>query len=249
MKKRFWILMIAIAVLAVINLTGCGGASPGGSNSGTTLRGTVETFTASNNVRRDSFFATVKNFILRSAGAQVSGVTVSIDDGPSDTTNASGEFTLNNIPTGGIEVNFTEGAKSAMYLLNEVGSNETYVLNDINISGSDVNTAHTGTWDGTLTSTRHGELTMQLTLAASNNTFSGEVYDGSDPDFLWAMEEVNENGTSLSGTFEDTGATSCTGDTGTLEGDFDGATLTGTFTYPAGNCPADSGTFTLTKSE
>ncbi len=242
------IISLALSVFLLVSLTACGGGSHGGSTeSSATLTGTVDSFTASVVPAKKSLYMVMKELVLSNAYAAVSGVTVSTDSGEV-TTGSDGSFSLS-IALDDYVVTFSQGSASAEYLLADIVADETITLDDVVINGSDVSTAHTGEWEGyhTVTDSELGTMTIDITLSAGGNTFSGTIYQGET--YLWALTGT-ENGSGISGTITVTD-TECTNDTGTITGTFSGTgddtTLTGSFTKSAGTCSASTGTFTATK--
>ena len=255
-----WIYVFAICVLmfgfSVCQL-GCGsssgdddggdGGGGGGTATGATLTGTVDEIGAA--------------MVIGGNTRAASGVTVSIGD-ESTTTGADGSFTLNDIPTSdeAQDVTFTDGTTTAVYSLTGVGENETFTLNGIDVDGSTVSTAHTGTWSGIMTmdvfTDTPVDVTFTLTIDAGGNSISGGMSiddeglhevgtfsgteNGTTLDARWALTEPDAEGCLLAGP---------------LTGTFDGNTLEGNEPiddpgdcelFPGDDDP-DSHPFTLTK--
>ncbi len=223
MSFRTFVTISICTGLSLLSACG-GGGSGGGDATGATLTGTMTSFQASVN-------------------AAASSVIVSIGS-LSTQTSADGTFTLNNIPAGDQTVVFSEGGSSASYALNGVAQDETFTLDDVQVSGSTITTRHTGTWTGTISSSDSGfTLPMTATIAPNTNAFTAEATNGTD---VWNVIGT-ENGTVVSGTVEVT-AGPCTGDGATFQGTFSGDAIAGTYTAPGGTCSASTGEFQLTKS-
>jgi len=267
MKRTKWLytLLICAVIFASSScLFGCGSSSSnGGENgdeTGSTLTGDVTSFTASLATEKKSFFAQIKDFFSSIAYAAASGVTVTVGN-VSAITDASGNFTLENIATGDQTVTFTEGSSSATYSLDGVAAGETFTLHEINVDGTTVSTAHTGTWTGTMTmdifTGTPVEVDFTLTITAGGNSISGGMvidegglgeigtFSGTETgtilDARWTLTSPDSEGCLLSGP---------------LTGTFDGNTLTGNEPIDdAGDCSLqpgdddpDSHPFTLTKT-
>jgi len=254
------IVCVGVLLMYVLLVSACGsGSSNGGGGTGATLTGTVNNFTATLAVEKKSLFAQIKDFFLSKASAQTAGITVSVGS-LSTTTDSSGHFTLSDIPEGSSTITFTQGGNSATYTLAGVAAGETFTLNDIDIVGSAVSTAHTGTWTGIMTmnifTDTPVDVAFTLTIAAGGNSISGNMFidegglgevgtfsgteTGTILDARWANTVPDSEGCILSGP---------------LTGTFDGNTLTGNEPIDdAGSCPLqpgdddpDSHPFTLTK--
>ena len=244
MMKIIRVASFILVLMLTVSFMACGGSSHGGSgDTGATLAGTVDSFTASLTPKKKNIFMVMKELVLSEAVAAASGVTVATDSG-STTTASDGSFTLS-IALDDYVVTFSQGSSSAEYLLAGIEANETITLNDVVINGADVSTAHTGDWEGyhTVTDSELGTMTIDITLSAGGNTFSGTIYQGET--YEWGLTGT-ENGSSITGTIT-VADTECSGDTGTITGTFDGTTLTGSYTKSAGTCAASTGTFTATK--
>ena len=256
MKKHCLLLICLIMFASGPYLSGCGSSSSGGggggTDSGSTLTGTVDSFTASLSPRKDSFYTRLRNILLRDAYAATSGVTVTVGS-KSDTTDSTGAFEISNISTGNQTVTFEHDGDTASYSLQSVTAGETYTLNDTTISGTTVSTANTGTWTGTIEmADGDDEVTYTLTLmiAAGGNSLSGTMTVpelGEKGSFTGT-----EDGSTITAEYEITG-TNCTL-TGPITGTFDGDTLEGNAPVTTDSCglePDDDDpeghAFTLTK--
>ena len=247
----------ALAVLLGVFLTACGGGGSGGGvggseTTGSTLTGHVATYTATLDITKKTLFAQIRDFIFSPAHAQVTGVEVLVGD-QSTTTDADGNFTLNDIPTGDQTVTFTQGSSSATYSLEDVVAGGTYTLNDIEVDGDGVSTEHTGVWSGPI-DLGDGEYTMTMTIAANGNALTGElVVEGVDEAGHF---DGTENGSSLvNTTYSVTSLDGCVLG-GPITGTFSGDTLEGNAPITSDTCGLgpgdenpDSHHFTLTKTE
>jgi len=219
------ITLSGVFLVAALSVSACGssGSSNGGIDSGATLQGDVNTFTASLNVEKKSFFVQIKDFLLSSTFAAVSDVTVAVGD-QTTTTDAAGDFTLSNIDTGNQTVTFTQGANSATYSLDGVDVGDTFTLNDVNIDGTEVSTELTGTWTGTIDL---GDQLYGLTMVinANGNSLSGTMVV--DEDDERGTFSGTENGNVLvDASWESTELGGCML-SGPLTGTFSGDTLEG----------------------
>lgn len=247
MKKKY---LLGVTVIGFVFIMGCGGSSGGGGGgTGATLTGTVNTFTAALETEKKSFFARIKDFLLPTATAQASGVTVTVGN-QSTTTDANGSFTLSDIPEGNNTVTFTQNSASADYSLMGVAEGETFTLNDVNVNGATITTAHTGTWTGTI-DLGDGTYTMTMTIAANGNSLSGTlVVEGVDERGTFSGVE---NGTNIEASYEVHDPNDCFLN-GPLTGTFSGNTLEGNAPVTEDSCglqpgddDPDSHAFTLTK--
>lgn len=272
-NKYLYVFMMCILMFgSSAYLLGCGSSSGGasgggsgtdtvdaGSTSGATLTGTVDSFTAALGTENKTLFARIKDFLLSIAFAQTSDITVTLGD-VSATTSSAGGFTITNVPIGDQTVTFTHGSTSAEYLLSDVIADETFTLNDIDVDGTTVATAHTGTWTGTMImDTFTGEpqeVDLTLTITAGGNAISGGMFiDEAGFDEVGTFSGI-ETGTALNARWALTSpdAEGCLL-AGPLTGTFDGDTLTGNEPIDdAGDCPLwpgdddpESHPFTLTK--
>jgi hypothetical protein len=255
----FHITKFGAVLITALLISGCGGSSSTTSSttttadSGTTLTGTVDTFTASLVKEKKSFYVRIKEYLLSKAVAATSDVTVTVGD-DSTTTASDGTFTLSNISTGDQTVTFTQGSTSATYLLDDIDESETYTLNDVSIADETVSTANTGVWIGTITmgdGDDDVEYDMTLTISAGGNAFSGTLsvdVDGGESGTF----SGTENGSTIEATYSVTG-NSCTL-TGPITGTFSDDTLEGNAPVTTDTCGLEAGdededghAFTLTK--
>jgi hypothetical protein len=249
-----------IVLTIVLLASACGGSSGGGGGgggTGATLTGTVQEFTAALETEKKTLFARIKDFLLPKSFAAVGGVTVSIGN-QSTTTDGSGSFTLNDIPVGDQTVTFTQNSASATYSLMDVLAGETFTLNNVDVDGSTVSTAHTGTWTGTMTmdifTGTPQEVDFTLTITAGGNSISGGM--NVDEDGLGEVGTFSgtENGTTLNARWVIPHDGEGCRLAGPLTGTFDGDTLTGNEPIDESSCglepgddDPDSHPFTLTK--
>jgi len=238
---------------------GSGDNADAGGASGSTLSGTVVTFTAALGAERKSLYAQIKDFLLPAASAQTSDVTVTVGDA-AVTTDSHGSFTITDVPVGNQTVTFAQGSSTATYALADIVADETFTLNDINVDGTAVSTAHTGTWTGTMIMDSFTgspvEVELTLIITAGGNSISGDMFIDEE-----GFDEVGTFSGTETGTVLDARWTNTAPDAegcilaGPLTGTFDGDTLTGNEPIDESTCGVepgdddpDSHPFTLTKS-
>ncbi|MGD2070921.1 MAG: hypothetical protein PVI57_19780 [Gemmatimonadota bacterium] len=241
-------------VLLLASLTACGGGD--GSTdvedgSGATLRGTVVLFQplavspAGGGAAGASFVPTPP------LATAAEGVEVRIGGGAT-TTDASGGFTLQDLPLGDQAVRFTKDGSTGTYSLDGIEANESFVLNGIVVSGTEVATEHTGTWVGTGGSTdpgSQGQMALTMVIEASGNAISGTAFIPPPDSTTWSFTGT-EDGSGVEVTFSvlDTKSECAAG--GELLGTFSADTLSGTFVEvnpPAGCGPPENGIFRVVK--
>jgi hypothetical protein len=179
--------------------------------------------------------ATLEGNILSS-----SDMAVSIDE-QTVTTDAQGNFRIENISTGDHVIRFESvPAKGLVFPADEVitaeyrlvvKEPEVIILRDIEINGEEVVTEHTGTWTGTVESNDGpGELGFTMEIGANSNELSGEGWLLEGPDnSKWKIAEGSETGKEINGKFVlDYTESNCARDA-TFGGTFSGDTITGWF--------------------
>jgi hypothetical protein len=165
------------------------------------------------------------------ASFAVSGVTVAIGSKTAET-DATGSFSLLNIPTGDQVVTFSKDDAIGTYFLADVEPGETFLLDEIQYSGGNVATKHTGTWVGTGGSTdpgSQGQIALTMIIAQNGNAISGTASVEPPDNSVWNIVDATETGHSVSGRMEVVSSDSDCASGGTFEGTFVANTLEGTF--------------------
>ena len=190
---------------------------------------------------------------LVGASNQTGGIDVSIGS-KSATTSSNGSFSINHIPLGDQPVSFSGSGAGGTYMLSGIESGSLFSLQDIQLGGGVVKTAHTGTWVGTAGSSEpgsQGQIAFTLIIQANGNALTGNASVAPPDASQWTMTGT-ETGSSVSGvmTLVSTNSSCATG--ATFTGTFAADTLAGDFTEvdpPAGCGDPESGTFRVVKQQ
>ena len=238
----------AVSLLFVfLMLSGCGGDDDGGpqdDQTGATLQGTVTAFDAGQGARVSPAAASL-------ASLAVPGVTVAIGS-KSRVTDALGSFSFTDIPLGDRPVTLSKDGAMGTYLLADIESGEAFLLDEIQYSGGQVATKHTGTWVGTGGSSdpgSAGQIALTMVLEANGNSLTGTASVEPPDNTVWSIIGT-ETGSAVSGTMSVTSSDSECAAGVEFEGTFSGSTLSGTFVEvnpPAGCGTPESGTFEVEK--
>jgi len=190
---------------------------------------------------------------LVGSSSQTSGIEVSVGS-KSTTTSNIGSFSINHIPLGDQAVSFSGGGVSGTYTLSGIESGSTFNLQDIEIGGGLVKTAHTGTWVGTAGSTdpgSQGQIAFTLIIQANGNALSGNASVAPPDNSVWSMSGI-ETGSNVEGIMALVSTNSSCATGATFTGTFTADTLAGNFTEvnpPAGCGSPESGTFRVVKQQ
>lgn len=234
---------VTLAVLFAVPLWfACGSDDTGPEDeTGATLLGTVTMFEAQ---------VVGGGFAL----AATEGVTVAIGS-KSTETDANGDFVLDNIPLGNLQVQFSKDQLLGLYSLFDVESGETFMLDEVQYSNGQISTKHTGTWVGTGGSSdpsSAGQIALTMILQANGNSLTGTASVVPPDASVWDVEG-SETGQTVSGEFKlVTSNSECASD-GEFDGVFDADTLRGTFVevhtadQDALCGPVENGTFRVVK--
>ena len=234
----------AVVVLcSLLILYGCGddGTGPGEEQTGAMLQGTVTVF--------DAPASAVG--LARLGSVVTPGVLVSIGTKETET-DASGDFALYDIPLGSQIVRLSKDGAVGTYTLVGIVSGATFTLDQIQYSGGQVSTAHTGTWVGTGGSTdpgSQGQIALTMILEANGNSLTGTASIGSPDNSVWSISG-KETGTSVDGAMTVVSTDSPCASGGTFVGTFSADTLNATFVEvdpPAGCGPPENGIFRVVK--
>jgi hypothetical protein len=233
---------VLLLVFCLSLSAGCGDDDPGpdDSQTGASLQGTVVAF--------DAGQAAVVPALLAAVGTP--GVRVAIGS-KSTETDAAGNFSLDDIAVGDQTVAFSRDDATGAYLMRDIEPGETFFLDQIQYSGGQIVTKHTGTWVGTADSTDPesvGLIALEMVLNASGNSLTGSAT--AEPETSIYTVNGTETGFSVDGSFTVVSSDSqCTADV-SFEGTFVADTLSGTFVEvdPPADCgPPETGTFRVVK--
>ena len=226
--------------LSLVTACGDDDTSPEDEQTGASLQGTVIAF--------DAGQAVVLQGRLAAFGTP--GVRVSIGS-KSVETDASGAFNINHIAVGDQSVTFSKDEATGVYLLRDIDPGEAFLLDQVQYSGGQVMTKHTGTWVGTADSNdpdSQALIDVEMVIGGSGNSLTGTA-NASPETGTWTLDGT-ETGFAMEGTLTLVVSESdCSADMW-IEGTFVADTLTGTFTEvdpPAGCGPVESGPFRLVK--
>jgi hypothetical protein len=184
---------------------------------------------------------------------QTGGIDVSIGS-KSATTSGNGSFSINHIPLGDQAVAFSGSGANGTYTLQGIESGSSFSLQDIQLGGGLVKTAHTGTWVGTAGSSEpgsQGQIAFTLIIQANGNTLSGNASVAPPDNSVWSMAGI-ETGSEVQGVMALVSTNSSCATGGTFTGTFTADTLEGDFTEvnpPAGCGSPESGTFRVVKQQ
>lgn len=182
---------------------------------------------------------------------QTGGIDVSIGS-KSATTSGNGSFSINHIPLGDQAVAFSGSGANGTYTLSGIESGSTFSLQDIQLGGGQVKTAHTGTWVGTAGSSdpgSQGQIAFTLIIQANGNAISGHGSVAPPDSSVWSMAGI-ETGSDVQGTLTLVSSNSSCATGGTFTGTFTADTLAGDFVEvnPPAECGSpESGTFRVVK--
>jgi hypothetical protein len=231
------------ALLALLICFGCGGddSGPDDEQTGTTLQGTVT-----------SFQAQVVGGGFGLAGTP--GVTVAIG-GKSTQTDAAGNYLLRDFPIGTQNVLFSRDGGSGTYVLTGIDRGDTFLLNEVVVSGGNVSSQHTGTWVGTggsTDSTSQGQVALTMIIAQNGNELTGTASIPAPDNTSWNISGTETGHTVDDGEMHVTTTNSGCAAGADFEGTFVADTLSGTFTeieaeVPDGCGPPESGIFRVVK--
>ncbi len=226
-------------MLALVVCFGCGDDNgPEDEQTGTTLQGTVTAFQAQ---------VVAGGFEL----AWTEGVTVAIGS-KSTETDANGDFTLRDFAVGTQNVLFSRDGGSGTYVLSEIERGDSFLLDQIQFSGGQITTQHTGTWVGTGGSTEpgsQGQVALTMIIAQSGNSLTGTASIGEPDNTSWNISGT-ETGHAATGHLTVTSTNSDCAAGGDFEGTFVADTLSGTFIEvdpPAGCGTPEPGIFRVVK--
>ncbi len=240
MQKAFRNRRRALAIpLAFLVCIGCGDDNgPEDEQTGTTLQGTVTVFQAQ---------MVNGGFEL----AATEGVVVSIGSRSTET-DANGSFTLRDFAVGTQNVLFSRDGGSGTYVLSEIERGDSFLLDQVEVSGGQVSTQHTGTWIGTGGSTdpgSHGQVALTMIISQNGNALTGTASIGEPDNSSWNISGT-ETGHSVDGILTVTSTNSQCAADGDFEGTFVADTLSGTFIEvdpPAGCGTPEPGIFRVVK--
>ena len=238
-RSRYGVLLM---VFCLSLAAACGDDDPGpdDSQTGASLQGTVVAF--------DAGQAAVVAAHLAAVGTP--GVRVVIGS-KSTETDAAGNFSLDDIVVGDQTVAFSRDDATGAYLMRDIEPGETFFLDQIQYSGGQIVTKHTGTWVGIADShdpDSQNLIDVEMVIDASGNSLTGTAAAAPETG-LWTLDGT-ETGFSVDGTLTlETSESDCSADM-FIEGTFVADTLSGTFTEvdpPAGCGPPETGTFRVVK--
>ena len=240
MQKAFRNRRRALAIpLAFLVWSGCGDDNgPEDEQTGTTLQGTVTAFQAQ---------VVAGGFEL----AATEGVVVSIGSRSTET-DANGNFTLRDFAVGTQNVLFSRDGGSGTYVLSEIERGDSFLLDQVEVSGGQVSTQHTGTWIGTGGSTdpgSQGQVALTMIISQNGNALTGTASIGEPDNTSWNISGT-ETGHSVDGILTVTSTNSQCAADGDFEGTFVADTLSGTFIEvdpPAGCGTPEPGIFRVVK--
>ena len=240
MQKAFRNRRRALAIpLAFLVFVGCGDDNgPEDEQTGTTLQGTVTAFQAQ---------VVAGGFEL----AATEGVVVSIGSRSTET-DANGSFTLRDFAVGTQNVLFSRDGGSGTYVLSEIERGDSFLLDQVEVSGGQVSTQHTGTWIGTGGSTdpgSQGQVALTMIISQNGNALTGTASIGEPDNSSWNISGT-ETGHSVDGILTVTSTNSQCAAAGDFEGTFVADTLSGTFIEvdpPAGCGTPEPGIFRVVK--
>ena len=240
MQKAFRNRRRALAIpLAFLVCIGCGDDNgPEDEQTGTTLQGTVTVFQAQ---------MVNGGFEL----AATEGVVVSIGSRSTET-DANGSFTLRDFAVGTQNVLFSRDGGSGTYVLSEIERGDSFLLDQVEVSGGQVSTQHTGTWIGTGGSTdpgSQGQVALTMIISQNGNALTGTASIGEPDNTSWNISGT-ETGHSVDGILTVTSTNSQCAADGDFEGTFVADTLSGTFIEvdpPAGCGTPEPGIFRVVK--
>lgn len=225
--------------LALLLWSGCGDDNgPDDEQTGTTLQGTVTAFQAQ--IVAGGFALAATEGVLVSIGSQ------------STETDANGGFTLRNFGVGTQNVLFTRDGGGGTYVLSEIERGDAFALDQVEISGGQVSTQHTGTWVGTGGSTdpgSHGQVALTMIIAQNGNALTGTASIGEPDNSSWNISGT-ETGHTANGHLTVTSTNSECASDGDFTGTFVADTLSGTFIEvdpPAGCGTPEPGIFRVVK--
>jgi len=230
-----------VVLCSLLVLFGCGDDGTGPGQTGATLQGTVTVFDA----------AAPAVGLARVGSVATPGVLVSIGTKETET-DANGDFALFDIPLDSQIVAFSKDGAVGRYTMIGIVTGATFTLDQIQFSGGQVSTAHTGTWVGTGGSTdpgSQGQIALTMILEANGNSLTGTASIGSPDNSVWSISG-KETGTSVDGEMTVVSTDSSCASGGTFVGTFSADTLTGTFIEvnpPAGCGTPESGIFRVVK--
>lgn len=225
--------------LALLVVFGCGDDNgPDDEQTGTTLQGTVTAFQAQ---------IVAGGFAL----AATEGVLVSIGS-KSTETDANGGFTLRDFGVGTQNVLFSRDGGSGTYVLSEIERGDIFLLDQIQYSGGQITTQHTGTWVGTGGSTEpgsQGQVALTMIISQNGNALTGTASIGEPDNTSWNISGT-ETGHAVDGVLTVTSTNSQCAAAADIEGTFVADTLSGTFIEvdpPAGCGTPEPGIFRVVK--
>jgi len=228
--------MIAACSLGIA--VACGDdSSPEDEQTGTVLQGTVTSFQPQVVGGGFGLFST-------------EGVTVRIGS-LSTETDASGDFTLRNFGLGTQNVLFSRDESMGTYVLSYVDRGDAIFLNEVQFSGGNISTQHTGTWVGT---GGPAEVALTMVIAHNGNALSGTASIAGPDATVWTIDG-KETGLAAEGTMDVVSTNSECASGVEFDGTFSADTLKGTYLevytadYPTGTeCDEpETGVFTVVK--
>ena len=228
--------LIAACSLGIVAACGDDG-SPEDEQTGTVLQGTVTSFEPQVVTGGFGLFST-------------EGVTVSIGS-LSTETDANGNFTLRNFGLGNQNLLFSLDSSTGTFVLSYVERGESIYLNEVQFSGGNISTEHTGTWVGT---GGPAGVALTMVIAHNGNALSGTASIAGADSTIWTIDG-KETGAAAKGTMDVvTTASECASGV-EFDGTFSGDTLKGTYLevytadYPTGDeCDTpETGDFTVVK--
>jgi hypothetical protein len=233
---------VLLVVACIWLCASCGDDDPGPdeNQTGATLQGTVVAFEGDQ--------AAMVPVSLASVGTP--GVSVEIGS-KSTETDAAGNFSLHDIAIGDQTITFSRGDAAGTYLMRDIEPGEAFLLDEIQYSGGNIVTKHTGTWVGTADSHDPDSsdlIDVEIVLNESGNSLTGTA-SAQPESSAWTLDGT-ETGFTVEGTL--TLVSSESGCTADMEfgGTFVADTLSGTFIEvdpPAGCGPPETGTFRVEK--
>ena len=236
---RFTIACSLVVLTSCLVWSACGDDVAGPEGTGATLHGTVTTFEAQ---------VIPGGFAL----AGIGGVAVAIGSNSTET-DANGDFTLRDMPLGNQNVIFSRDGTSGVYVLNGIDRGESFTIDQIQLIGGEITSAHTGTWVGTGGSTdpsSDGQIALTMILEKNGNSLTGTAgVVGVRDTTLWSISG-SETGHSVDGSLTVVSTNSECGSDGAFQGTFVADTLSGTFVEvnpPAGCGSPENGTFRVVK--